>query len=377
MAKKADALRVGVIGPGGMGRERCREIESRDDATIVAAADNNALVMDHLDAFLAQRVEGFTPGNIKRYVGEYEFTQMIEKEKPDIVGVFSPHSLHDVHVKAALRAGCHVLVEKPMTNWVGDAIMIAKMALGTGQHVVICYQRHYSPLYVTARKVIGDGLIGDITGFEVYLAQRWGGGGWRGDPRFSGGGQPNDSGSHLQDMLLWVTGLLPKKVVGSTDTRFEDDRGNLIPKFVEINSHSDITMENGAQGKLTILGNTKVGFEEWVILDGTKGRLEIREGKLIHVADGRTTEIQPELPAGYPASNIDNLIGLIRGEYKTNYTSAINGVRTSWLTDSIILTGKGPDETNAVDCDELLMREGSSRDEVSALIERCAERGML
>ncbi|MGC8835289.1 MAG: Gfo/Idh/MocA family protein, partial [Armatimonadota bacterium] len=274
-------------------------------------------------------------------------------------------------------ANAHVLVEKPMVNWVGDAVMISKMVLGTGLHLVICYQRHYTPIYVTARKVVQDGLIGDITAFEVYLAQRWGGGGWRGDPRFSGGGQPNDSGSHLQDMLLWITGLLPTKVEGTTDTRFQDDWGNLVPKFVEINSYSDITMENGAQGKLTIIGNTKVGFEEWVVLEGTKGKLEIREGKLLHTKNGSTEEIQPQMPEGYPSSNIDNLVGLITGKYSTNYTSVINGVRTSWLTNSIILTGKGPAERNTVLCDEVLVREGTSREEVVSLIKRCAEKGML
>lgn len=375
--KSSDALRVAVIGPGGMGRERCREIESRPDATIVAAADNNPLVLDHLDAFLEQRVDGFRPGQIKRYVGEYEFYEMIEKEKPDIVGVFSPHSLHDVHIKAAIRGGAHVLVEKPMTNWVGDAVMVVKMAMGAGKHVVICYQRHYSPLYVTAKRVVSDGLIGDITGFEVYLAQRWGGGGWRGDPRFSGGGQPNDSGSHLQDMLLWITGLLPAKVEGTTDKRFEDERGNLVPKFVEINSYSDITLENGAQGKLTIIGNTKVGFEEWVVLQGTKGKLEIREGKLLHTQDGTVRELPQELPEGYPKSNIDNLVGLIRGTYSVNYTSAVNGLRTSWLTNCVVLTGKGPADRNTVLADEVLIREGTSREEVVSLIQQCAAKGLL
>jgi len=360
-----------------MGRERCREIESRPDAVIVAAADNNALVLDHLDAYLEQRVDGFKAGQIKRYVGEYEFYEMIAKEKPDIVGVFSPHSLHDVHIKAALRGGAHVLVEKPMTNWVGDAVMVVKMAMGAGKHVVICYQRHYSPLYVTAKRVVSEGLIGDLTGFEVYLAQRWGGGGWRGDPRFSGGGQPNDSGSHLQDMLLWITGLLPTRVEGTTDKKFEDDRGNLVPKFVEINSYSDITLENGAQGKLTIIGNTKVGFEEWVVLQGTKGKLEIRDGKLLHTQDGTVRELPQEVPEGYPKSNIDNLIGLIRGTYSVNYTSAVNGMRTSWLTNCIVLTGKGPSERNAVACDEVLAREGTSREEVVSLIQQCASKGML
>jgi hypothetical protein len=51
--------------------------------------------------------------------------------------------------------------------------------------------------------------------------------------------------------------------------------------------------------------------------------------------DGASKEIAKERPAGYPKSNIDNLIGLIRGRYDKNYCSSINRVRTSWLTDLI------------------------------------------
>ncbi len=295
---------------------------------------------------------------------------MIDKEDLDIVGVFSPHSLHDIHAKYALRNGAHVIVEKPMANFVGDAILMHKIAVGSKKHLVIHYQRHFSDLYVTARKLISEGLIGEVKEFEVYLAQRWGAGGWRGDPRFSGGGQPNDSGSHLQDIFLWMTGLLPKTIYGTTSMDFEDDNGNIIKKNVEIDSHSTVTMDNGAKGSIDILGNTKIGFDEWVIIIGTEGTLSIKGGKLLFRAKRKRKDEEMPLarPEGYPRSNIDNLVGLIKGEYDTNYASGINGIRTSLLTNAIILSGKGPKEKNTVLCDELLEKEGFSKEYVKELI---------
>lgn len=377
MAK--DKLRVGVIGPGGAGSGRTAEFASRDDVELVAASDTREEAFDRLEARLEERIEGYKSGKIKRYVGEYEFTQMIDKEDLDIVGVFSPHSLHDVHAKYAMRNGAHVIVEKPMANFVGDAIAMHKISMGSGKHLLIHYQRHFSDLYITGKKLIKEGIIGEIKEFEVFLAQRWGAGGWRGDPRFSGGGQPNDSGSHLQDIFLWMTGLLPRSVYGTTSMDFEDNDGNVIKKNVEIDSHSDVTMDGDIKGKIDIYGNTKIGFDEWVILTGTDGTLTIKGGKLLLKSKGSDEEKELPLsrPEDYPRSNIDNLVGLIKGTYDKNYVSGINGIRTSLLTNSIILSGKGPDEKNTISCDEILENEGYSMEYVRQIIAEAEKNRMI
>ena len=376
MASKNDKLRVGVIGPGGAGRGNTMGFATRPDAEVVAAADAHEGSLDALENALQQRVEDYKPNSLKRYLGEHEFIEMLNHEDLDIVGVFSPHSLHDIHVKFALRAGCHVIVEKPMANVVGDAITITKIAIGSDLHLVGGYQRHYDNTYITGRQAIAEGKIGNLKKFEVYMAQRWGAGGWRGDPRFSGGGQPNDSGSHLQDIFLWMTNTLPAEVYGTTDMKFEDNDGNLVPKFVEINSYSDVKLDNGAEGTITIMGNTRVGFEEWVILEGDEGTIEIKKGINFIPKDGEPEPISYPRPEGYPQSKVDQLCGLVKGDYDTNYTSGVNGVRTSWLTNSILAAGKGPDEKNRIDCNQLIEKEGYTFQNVLDLIDLCSSRQM-
>jgi predicted dehydrogenase len=372
-----EKLRVGVIGPGGMGRSRTLEFVRRPETEVVAACDISSDVLDRLEKYLDEQVTDYKTGSIKRYVGDYEFMEMLDKEDLDIVGIFSPHSLHDIHARYAIRSGAHIVVEKPMANMVGDAIQMTKMALGSDRHIVVHYQRHYNPLYVTARRVFRDGLIGELKSFDVYLAQRWGGGGWRGDPRFSGGGQPNDSGSHLQDIFMWITGSLPDKVKGYTSKIFERD-GKKVERPIEIDAVVDVEMQNGASGKISIYGNTEIGFREWVILKGEEGVLDIRNGVLkFRPSSGEEQEIDLERPDGYPQSNIDNLIGLIRDQYETNYTSSINGIRTSWLTNSILATGKGEGNIATADCQDILKREGTSLQEVVSIIGEAEADGRL
>ena len=362
-----EKLRVGIIGPGGAGRGNTMGFATRPDCEVVAAADVSPASMDALEDAMEERVDGYSRGTLARYTGEYEYSEMLAKEDLDIVGGFSPHSMHDIQVKAAMRAGCSVIVEKPMANYVGDAVLMHKMALGLGVHLVGGYQRHYEPRYITGREVIQSGQLGELERFEVYMAQRWGGGGWRGDPRFSGGGQPNDSGSHLQDIFMWMTGFLPESVHGTTDMIFEEN-GAVIPKQVEINSYSDVVMEGGAEGTITIIGNTTVGFEEWVTLVGSEGTLDIKNGMWLTLGDAEPVAVEASRPDGYPDGKVDQLVGLVKGDYDRNYTSGINGIRTSWLTNSILAAGRGPDAKNHIDCDALVEGEGSSRAEVKQLI---------
>lgn len=373
----AEKLRVGVIGPGGAGRGNTMGFALRPDCEVVAASDVAVGSLDALEKAMLERVDGYEEGRLKRYVGDYEFIMMLENEDLDIVGVFSPHSLHHIHVAYALRAGRSVLVEKPMANLVGDAIGIHRLAVARGLHLVGGYQRHYENRYVHARQFVQGGGLGDLKRFEVYLAQRWGAGGWRGDPRFSGGGQPNDSGSHLQDIFMWITGFLPQSVYGTTSKDFESD-GEVIKKQVEIDSVSDVVMEGGASGSITILGNTNIGFAEWVILEGTGGTLEIKDGMRFIPNGGSAQDVPASKPANYPTDKVDQVVGLVKGSYRTNWTSGVNGIRTSWLTNCILEAGRGPEAKNHVDADAFIEGEGSSRKEVKQLIADAAVwRGMF
>jgi predicted dehydrogenase len=220
---------------------------------------------------------------------------------------------------------------------------------------MITYQRHFEAKYVTARRLIRQGLLGEVKSFYVYMTQDWPGPrlGWRGDPRFSGGGQLNDSGSHYQDILLYMTGLLPKSVQGSYDFFYHGEKAR-----VEMNGSFNVQLSNGACGRLLILGDYISGFSDDVRVLGTDGMLAMGMGSpdlVLHRPKKDPQKIALKVPRGYPATPPENFVRLLTGRCKENYVPALFGAQVALLTDAMLAAGK---TGRKVDCAALLKRAG-------------------
>jgi len=175
-----------------------------------------------------------------------------------------------------------------------------------------------------------------VQSFYVYMAQDWPAPSWRGDPKYSGGGQINDSGSHYQDILLWMTDLLPKSVKGHIDKIY---RGK--EERVEINGSFSVELSNGAAGRLIIIGDYIRGMVDDVRIMGSKGNLLFTGGDMVlHPHGGQPQPVEPKKPKGYPASPGDNFVKLVTGRTKTNHVPAVFGARVALLTDTLLRSGK-------------------------------------
>lgn len=351
MAKKG-AIRFGAIGCGGAGTHRIRQLANHPlGVDVVAACDIAPDRLDNLETVLDKKVIRFDTGD--------GYQKMIDDVELDAVGVFTPHSLHYDHAKYALEAGKHLLIEKPMVCGAGNALEIAKLAEAKNVISVLHYQRHYEASYIKARKMIMDGVIGDIETFYVYMAQDWAGRTWRGDPEFSGGGQINDSGSHYQDILLWMTDLLPKSAEGSIDMFHHGDE-----KRIEINGSFNVKLANGAGGRIIIIGDVMGGFTDDVRIRGTKGDLVFYGGRLVHRPHGKDpVDVPLSRPKGYPDSPCDNFVKLLRGRAKINRVPLIFGARVALLTDAMLTAAH---EHRHVECEDLLKAAGYSYRDLAA-----------
>jgi len=341
---KSTKVRVGAIGPGGAGRHRTL-VMSRDPAVeIVAATDTNPDCIKALEDALGHKVQSF--------IGPDGYRKMIDTVPLDAVGIYSPHTLHYEHAMYALTHGKHVLIEKPMVCGVGRALETAKLAAKKGLVYLIHYQRHFEPMYIQARQMIRKGVIGAVKSFYVFMAQDWSGFSWRGDPKYSGGGQINDSGSHYQDILIWMTGLLPKSVEGHIDYYYRGEK-----KRVPMNGSFMVELSNGAAGRLVILSDIIGGFVDDVRIQGEKGTLVLRGGSVWLHKPGKNEpkEFKPKLPRGYPLNPCDNFIKLITGRTKVNHVPAIFGARVALLTDALLLSGE---TGKRVYCDRLIAKAG-------------------
>jgi predicted dehydrogenase len=131
----------------------------------------------------------------------------------DGVVVNAPTDQHPQVILAAVKAGKHVFTEKALTIGVAAADAIVEAVHEAGIRFVISLPRRCSADALFAKKVISDGLLGDITLMRARIAHcaaldHWfsGGSAWFADPVAAGGGALFDLGCHVVDLMRWYLG---------------------------------------------------------------------------------------------------------------------------------------------------------------------------
>jgi len=87
----------------------------------------------------------------------------------DLVIVCSPDHLHAEHALAALDANKHVLIDKPFATTLEDANRIAAQAELAGRRLVIFHNRRWDADFLTLRRLITNGVLGEIVYFESHF----------------------------------------------------------------------------------------------------------------------------------------------------------------------------------------------------------------
>lgn len=91
-----------------------------------------------------------------------DFDEMLSDAKPDTVIVTTKDCMHDFYVIKALKAGCDVIVEKPLTTTFKKANAIKKAEEESGKHVTVVFNLRYLPIFVRLKELISSGIIGDV-----------------------------------------------------------------------------------------------------------------------------------------------------------------------------------------------------------------------
>jgi predicted dehydrogenase len=188
-------LRVGIVGCGLIGRKRAEALEHDQ---MVGCFD----VRSEASAKLAADFGGKACGSLSELLAL----------APDVVVVAVIHrDLADVAC-AALRAGAHVLVEKPAGIGVADVDRIARESRRHGRLVKVGFNHRFHPGIQRAVIEAHSGIYGEV----MFARARYGHGGrlgydreWRANPDLSGGGEIVDQGMHLLDLSFWLLGDLP------------------------------------------------------------------------------------------------------------------------------------------------------------------------
>jgi predicted dehydrogenase len=144
----------------------------------------------------------------------------------DAAIVATPNALHAPQTVALLRAGKHVLVEKPMATSVVecDAMIEAARESGASLMVAHCWRFHEEVRALGSRIAAGElGEVVKTRGYGVHAG--WGPSGWFTDPKLAGGGALVDMGVHAIDTARFLLGdPLPDRVCAVIGTRYADGR---------------------------------------------------------------------------------------------------------------------------------------------------------
>ncbi len=144
-----DRVKIGIIGAGIMGSRHARIYAEMEHAELVGIAD-----IDRAKARKVAEAHG---------VGQafQEYQELLKVEGLDAVHVATPDFAHKDPVVDSLKAGKHVLVEKPLATSVEDARQIVELSRDTGRHVMVNYTHRWAAPYAMTKNIIADGQLGD------------------------------------------------------------------------------------------------------------------------------------------------------------------------------------------------------------------------
>lgn len=215
-----DQLRMGMIGVGGRGG-LWRNWHKPDGgrSVVVAGADVSE------DA-----LAGFARDNGSNPFVTTDYRRMLERSDTEAVAVCSPDFCHEDHALAALQAGKHVFLEKPMAITTEGCDRILRAWQTSGKRLMIGFNMRYMNIFRVMKEIVDSGAIGGVKAVWVRHFVGYGGDFYYHDWHASRRNTTSlllQKGSHDIDMIHWITGRYTRRVAafGSLDY-FGGDRPN-------------------------------------------------------------------------------------------------------------------------------------------------------
>lgn len=287
-------LRAGIIGCGAIAERRHGPmlLRFRERVQIAALAD----ISEERTALLGQQL------GVPKEHQYRDYQQMLAREALDLVHICTPHNLHEANAVAAVQAGAHVLLEKPMATRLDEVDRMNAAARQYGRKLTISHNQLFAAASQVVKQQIGAGAIG-----KVFLVRDEGFGGystvgrgvdrdWRSTATAGGGGPLIDSGYHQVYRAVDWAGAKAKRVFARIGTYVAQ-----VP--VEDMAILLIEHENGATSSIQIgwcAPGRAVGMHEVM---GTMGQMRIGLGRDQSVEiwqqaqpDWRTLTVPPEGP---------------------------------------------------------------------------------
>ena len=151
-----ERLRVGIVGCGQIADGHVSEIQKIGKGDVVAVCDAETIIAEQLA----------TRFRVPAFYRSAE--QMLEKEKLDVLHICTPPASHLSLAKAAIDAGCHVYVEKPLALDYRKTVELIAYAEKGGKKLTIGHNSQFEPPSLQLRKMVRDGVLGDPVHIESW-----------------------------------------------------------------------------------------------------------------------------------------------------------------------------------------------------------------
>ena len=254
---------VGIIGMGNIGTMHARALRDLDErASLVAYSGAQRATDETLAGWPA---DFLSPAEV------------IGAEEVDVVAICSPSGSHAALALAALEAGRHVVVEKPLAVRAEDAVRIAETARERGLTVSMISQRRFELEHARLKQAVDAGALGDIRlatthvhwfrDEDYYRAATWR------TSMSEGGGSLMNQGVHNVDLLRWLCGP-----VESVTAQY----GTLAHAMdAEDTTVATLRFVSGALGVITTTTATPPGSPATIALHGSLGSVELGQGEVL------------------------------------------------------------------------------------------------
>ncbi len=286
--KNIEPFRAGIIGCGAITEHlHAPDYAIYEGAVIAALCDANLARAHEMRERFAPEAAVYS-----------DYKEMLRKEPLDGVTVTLPNVLHAAATITSLKAGCHVLVEKPMASSLAEAKRMIAAAKAAKKVLMVNQCQRRSAVHRKAKEVLDSGILGKVLTVAACFGhegpENWSPTGkWffnKSQARF---GAMADLGVHKADLIRFLTGKEVAEVNAFT-ARLEKKRATVEDNFV-----SCLRFTDGSIGTLTASWTTKGMDADYVILHCANGSLRVNEipGKplVANLVDPECT-IEFELP---------------------------------------------------------------------------------
>jgi UDP-N-acetyl-2-amino-2-deoxyglucuronate dehydrogenase len=322
MSNEAETLRFAIIGCGVIGSTHADALAAVPGARLIAVADSVAAKAKALGT--------------RNGVPDYDdAARMLDREHPDVVCICTPSGMHGAHACLAMRAGAHVVVEKPIEITLPAIDEMLRVRAETGRKMAVISQHRFDEASARVHELAQEGAFGRLVLGNAHIPwwrsqAYYDSGAWRGTWALDGGGVLMNQSIHSIDLLSWLMGSV-HSLRAYTDTlahRMEtEDVAVAVLRFA-----------NGALGTIAATTGAYPGVTTRIELFGDQGSAIIADDRLAYLHLARDDK-EPAGPYGKAPEPVAPPIGGMGTSQPTPTSSTTHAAQIADMVRAIRTDG--------------------------------------